>query len=200
MRNTGIYFGRFQPFHKQHIERVAIIRNTFPDVDLIVGVADWKGEMSRSNFLTGMEALTIATLSLADSGFNEVRVVGVPLSPEVVLGESIRHAVAEMNISYVFSGSDKTLSASRKLVDLGLPLQIVDTMDDESGIRATDIRTWMINGDHTWKDYVTPSVAKYFLDTDGRLIERLRDLSDGSKRPWSIESELPEVKHGNERR
>lgn len=112
-----------------------------------------------------------------------VTVQGVPLGPELSLKDSVARFVEENNISIIFSGSDKTLEASRKLC-LGSSTQVVDLNDQETGIRATDIRNSIQHGTALWRDRLTPSTVKYIESLLPQLQHRLTFLPDGQKRPW----------------
>lgn len=179
----GIYFGRFQPSHLQHLTVVSWVRTEFPEVPLTIGVANWLGERSQSNFMNGDEASQVFKLSLKDRDMSEVSVVTVDLRPDVSLRDSIYSSLSVNNITHVFSGSDKTLEATYELAkELNTKLKIFDLRDSGDGVRATDLRNWMMEGSNKWEQYVMPSAVKYMKENN--VIERLRGLGEGNKRPW----------------
>lgn len=187
LQENGIYFGRFQPFHIEHLRRVGEIRQSYPNVRLNIGLADWQGERTKSNFLYTPEALMIARLSLHDAGYDEVEVFGVPLGAEIDLRSSISDFINEHNIKYVYSGSDRTLKVSRELAGDSGKIIIVDL--EEKGIRATDIRRSIREGTGSWKDSLTLSAAEYVNEMLPQLNHRLVFLPEGQKRPW-VDGEL----------
>jgi len=65
-RPTAIFPGRFQPLHLRHLGLVKEILQNLPYHRLLIAVADWQGERTRSNFLTGSEATALVALGLAD--------------------------------------------------------------------------------------------------------------------------------------
>jgi len=185
MKKRGVFLGRFQPFHNQHLDVVKYILQEFHEIELLVGVADWRGLSSRDNFLSGSESQKSVSLSLAESGIRSVRVIGFPLFPDISLEQTLITGFSEEKINAVFSGSEKTISAVNNLVLSGLNLEIINLNDREDGIRGSQIRERMREGDETWRMYVSPSVAEFLSEPVFR--ERLLSLVAGEKRPWGIE-------------
>lgn len=185
MSNKGVYLGRFQPFHNRHLDMVNYLLQNFPGIELSVGVADWRGQPSKENFLNGFEAQRAARLSVEAAKLINVQIIRFPLFPEVSLEKTLRKRLHEEEIGVVFSGSEKTISALENVVSDGFDLEIVDLKDTWDGVRSTQIREWIRDGDETWRQYVSPSVAEYLSQPVFR--ERLLSLVGGEKRPWGIE-------------
>lgn len=186
MKKRGVFLGRFQPFHNQHLDVVKYILHEFHEFELMVGVADWRGLPNRDNFLNGIESQKSVRLSLAESGIKGVRVIGFPLFPNVSMEQTLSTRFSEESINAVFSGSEKTIFAVNNLVLNGMNLEIINLNDREDGIRASQIREWIREGEETWRKYVTPSVAEFLSEPLFR--ERLLSLVAGEKRPWGVES------------
>lgn len=198
--NKGIYFGRFQPMHLAHLQKVRQILGNFENLELTIGIADWKGVPNKNNFLSGSEAVAIARLSLDEAGLYSVKACPVGLNPEKSLKETIKTVFDKEYFNYVFSGSDKTLEACRSLLDNGYNMNIVDLLDNGEGVRATDLREWMLTGEATWKNFISPRAVEFISNPELNLIQRLSDLEDGEKRPWSLNGEIAQFGLNPERR
>lgn len=177
----GLYPGRFQPFHMGHVRVVASILDLFPFVSLNIGVADWQGSLNKNLFLKGSEAKSVVDATLSDIGIN-LGVLQVPISPDESLETTIACFVTQQDIQIIFSGSDTTLKACYKLINQGLELTVVRIVDNEEGVRGTNLREMILEGSDRWRRYMTKSAVNVLESFNPR--QRLIDLSDGMKRPW----------------
>lgn len=179
----ALFPGRFQPFSLKHVALVQNIVINCPHLALTIGVADWKGEPNKDNFLTGREAAEIARLSLQDAGLTQVCVRTIPLGPTYSLEQSLRNFFGDELPDVLFSGSDKTLAAARKVAE-GHDLVIIDTQDDDtSPPRSREIRMEIERGVSNWQTMVSPGAAKFLQQR--KFKDRLEMLGEGIKRPWS---------------
>lgn len=176
----GIFPGRFQPFSLKHLGIVNDIIDQHPDIDLTLGIADWRGPRTRDNFLSGDEAVIIARLTLDEYKLFKVVVDSIPLEKESTLTESLRRYFGDKVPDMFFSGSDRSLDSARLLgiktiVDLG--------DDDQSPPRAREIRDSLACGSKEWKKAVAQGVIGYLSNPEFKT--RLNSLEGGAKRPWN---------------
>ncbi len=201
-KKKGYYLGRFQPFCLHHLDKVREILNSYPDIDLTIGVAGWNGERSRQNFLEGNEAAEIVKLTLKEYLLEgKVGVVVIDLFPGRTIEETLKDFLNPNLLKgppvVFFSGSEKTLSALRCLKESGLLFDICDLHDQEMGgsPRATQVRESLIRETGLWRIMVAPSAHEYLLQFRQRLLE----LPDGEKRPWANQPETFSQGKGLER-
>jgi nicotinamide-nucleotide adenylyltransferase len=192
----GFYLGRFQPYSLKHLEITQRILEEYPHILLNIGVAGWRGDKTRDNFLTGEEAARVVNLSLKDFSLEDrVGITIVELQPKLTVEESIRSILPENLPVLFFSGSSKTLGVLERLKNEGRPLDIRALPDDDlTPPRSREIRDSLLSGTDNWRGMVTSSVYEYLPQFRGRLMS----LPEGSlKRPWQTEADL---NSGSERR
>jgi hypothetical protein len=135
------------------------------------------------------EALMVARLSIADAELlDRVRVMSVPIDPELSLEDTLSNLLLREDFNVLFSGSEKTIGAMRRVSALErVDISVVDWGEEDVllPMRATQIRGGLINGDDSWREMMTPRAAEYIAQM--RLGERLRELDLGEKRPWGVE-------------
>lgn len=183
---NGIFTGRFQPFSLSHLRVVRQILDAHPSISLTVGVADWKGESNKANFLSGEETAAITRLSLDHAGLTDVGVLKIPVGPEISLNSSLRRAILDHGFNVIFSGSPKTQRAVQSLYIPNLRLETLDD-DDVSPPRSREIRSGIENGDIVWQSLVSEAVIPLLNNLELRA--RLSRLPDGEKRPWVVTGE-----------
>lgn len=176
----GIFPGRFQPFSLKHLGIVNNIIDQHPDLDLTLGIADWRGQRTRDNFLSGDEAVIIARLTLNEYHLSRVLVDPIPLEEGHTLTESLLKYFGHQLPDIFFSGSGKSLDSARQLgikaiVDLG--------DDDQSPPRAREIRDSLACGSNEWERAVAQGVIGYLSNPEFKI--RLNRLEGGAKRPWN---------------
>lgn len=185
----GFYLGRFQPYSLKHMEITRFILDKFPDLSLNIGVAGWRGEQTRDNFLSGEEAAHVIRLTLTD--FNLQDAVGIKiieLSPELTVEESVEKILPNGLPITFFSGSGKTIGALERIRDRGNNININILPDDDiTPPRAREIRKGLLSSCGEWKCLVSPSAVEYLQQFQERLIF----LPEGGvKRPWKTEGDL----------
>lgn len=183
----NIFPGRFQPFAKHHLEVARQLIADYRLTDLVVAIADWKGNPTYENPLTTKEARYIARLALTELNSSaKISVVGfalVPGRPFVHQFEIGLKRLSRGDDIRLFSGSKTTIAAATVLA-ARYTIEIVETEQSESGPRASLIRDHIFNGDERWQDLVVPKTTRYIKHL--RISERMRQLEkSGVKRPWT---------------
>lgn len=192
-RPTAIIPGRFQPFHRDHLGLIKVILQNLPDHGLLIAVADWQGERTRANFLTGSEATSLVALGLADWHLDgQVDVQTVSLLPGRGLKEIVSDHNELLSGSIIFSGSSLTQEIAR-----GVGLKVFPLNQKGLDLHAQDIRDSIVAGDDEWRSWLTKSEIGYIINHN--LDRRLRDLPEGPKRPWGIETDTSCPPSGRER-
>jgi nicotinamide mononucleotide adenylyltransferase len=192
-RSVVIYPGRFQPLHKDHLGVIKVILRNLSDRRLVIAVADWQGERNRPNFLTGEEATALVALGLADWHLDgQVDVQMITLSPERGLRGIIKNTWPSLADALIFSGSNLTKRVAKEA-----GLKVFPLNESELDLHAQDVRDSIIAGDDQWKNWLTESEIGYIMNHN--LDRRLRNLPEGPKRPWGIETDTACPPSGRER-
>jgi hypothetical protein len=170
------YLGRFQPFCNHHTQRVREFLSERPEINLYIGIADYQGPKTKTNFLNASEAKYIAEISLADAGL-KATVKTVEINPDGPLeSQPITPLLLAFNL--IVSGSPNTIKAAINIARFyHHQLEIITLPQDFKSPHASDFRRSLINGDQTWKQMVSPSVVTYLL-AHSEIITRLLSLPD----------------------
>jgi len=166
--------GRFQPFHKGHLNAVKKLLAEFDEVVVVIGSAQ-EGFTCRNPFTAG-ERIEMIDRALRSEGFSRDQYWLIPV-PDLhkplawttyVLAMIPRvDAVATGNphVKYIFEW-------------MGFPVIAVELVEP-SRYKGVVIRDLMLRGGY-WEDLVPPPVAEYINSLNG--VERLRRvcLNEGS--------------------
>lgn len=182
----GFYPGRFQPFHNGHLARVKAILSAYPNINLIVGIAGYEGELNQSNFLEPDEAVHCVALALSklEKLSDVIQVRSVRIASQDTLEQSYARFFQQHRIDHVFSGSRQSINAIASILPNVIIHEWHDSAAPKGGVRihAEDVRMSILQGNDWWRDVVDPAVADYFLRKDMR--ERLTWLPRGAKHRW----------------
>ncbi len=164
---TGIFVGRFQPFHKGHLEAVKYALTKVDRLVIVIGSAQ-KNYEPRNPFTLGERVEMIWRVLKAEGLLD--RVLMVPVQDVENHATWVRSVeVSTPRFSCVFSNDPLTLELFRaegyETVEVPLlnrPLYM-----------ATEVRQRMASGGN-WEDLVPPQVAEYLKEIGGP--ERVRRL------------------------
>ena len=173
MAKRALFIGRFQPFHKGHLEAVKMILKENDEIIIAVGSAQYSHKPE--NPFTAGERIVMIRRALENEGINLKQVWIIPI-PDV--------HVHMMWISEVVGYTPKF-----DVVYTNEPLTRRLFMEARFDVRpipfikrkiysATEIRKRMIE-DGNWEELVPKAVAEYIKEIDG--VQRVKDLAKTDK-------------------
>jgi nicotinamide-nucleotide adenylyltransferase len=161
MVRRGLFVGRFQPFHKGHLEVIKKILKEVDELAIIVGSSQYSHRLD--NPFTAGERITMIQKALQEDGIQLSRIWIIPV-PDIH-----QHALwVSQIIGYapkfdvVYSNEPLT---HRLFVEAGFRVESIPFINREVYL-ATEIRKRMLAGEN-WKELVPSSVAKFIEEIDG---------------------------------
>ncbi len=171
----GLLVGRFQPFHRGHLEVVRKIRAARPREPLILVVGSAQESFTRANPLTAGERLELIDRCLSEAHLSEVSAVPLP--------DIQRHAQwAAYVVSMVpaFGRVYTNNPLTRLLFErAGFEVEAPELVERER-FEGTHVRALLESGG-AWHELVPPAGVR-FLEELG-LAQRLRLLGEGDAAP-----------------
>ena len=173
MVKRGLFVGRFQPFHKGHLEVIKKIVKEVDELVIIVGSSQYSHRLD--NPFTAGERITMIRKALEEEKIQLSRTWIIPV-PDVhqhalwvsqIVGYSPKFDV-------VYANEPLT---RRLFIESGYRVESMPLIKREVYL-ATEIRKRMLAGED-WKEFVPSSVAEFIKDIDGEI--RLRDLNKTDK-------------------
>ena len=170
---TGLYVGRFQPFHLGHLEAVKYILTQVDDLVIVVGSAQHSHTMEDP--FTAGERITMIRLALKEAGVDSNRYLVMPLPDAEFHKVWVAHLLSqtpEFHVAFTNESLTGRLLKEARLKVVKIPFYHRDTYT------ATEVRKRMLNnGD--WEALLPKKVAAYLKRIGG--VERMRDLSVSDK-------------------
>jgi nicotinamide-nucleotide adenylyltransferase len=161
--------GRFQPFHKGHLEVVKKILKEIDELVIIVGSSQYSHRLD--NPFTAGERITMIRKALQEEGIQLPRIWIIPV-PDIhqhalwvsqIVGYSPKFDV-------VYANEPLT---RRLFLEAGFRVESMPFIKRKVYL-ATEIRKRMLAGEN-WKELVPSSVAKFIEEIDGDA--KLRQLN-----------------------
>jgi len=169
MVRRGLFVGRFQPFHKGHLEVTKRILKEVDELVIVVGSAQYSHRLD--NPFTAGERITMIREALREEEIPLSRIWIIPV-PDVH-----RHAlwVSEIvcyspKFDVVYANEPLT---HRLFLEAGFRVETMPFIKREVYL-ATEIRKRMLT-EENWKELVPRSVAKFIEEIDGH--SRLQELN-----------------------
>ena len=173
MLKTGLYVGRFQPFHLGHLEAVRYILSQVDELVIVVGSAQHSHTME--NPFTAGERITMVRLAMKEAGIHSDRYVVMPLPDAEFHKVWVAHLLSqtpEFQVAFTNEPLTERLLKEAKLRVERIPFYHRETYT------STEVRKRMLNnGD--WEELLPKGVAAYVNKIDG--VERIKDLSTTDK-------------------
>lgn len=184
---TGVILGRFQPFHKGHLEYLLAAYDEVDD--LIVGIVTPANEpteyepndLSRlgeeNNPFTYVERVQMIDKALEEIGMLPDHINFVHFQPKFV--DEWYEEVPKDAVYFVTSGIDETSAdvENKKADEMrarGLHVIELDIPEQGETYSATDIRNKMLN-EEEWRHLVPAAVAEYLTEIGAE--ERVREFN-----------------------
>jgi nicotinamide-nucleotide adenylyltransferase len=173
MVRRGLFVGRFQPFHKGHLEVVKRILKEADELVIIVGSSQYSHRLN--NPFTSGERITMIRKALQEEEIKLSRIWIIPV-PDIH-----QHALwVSQIVSYspkfdvVYANEPLT---RRLFMEAGFRVETIPFVKREVYL-ATEIRKRMLAGEN-WKELVPSTVVKFIEEIDGNA--RIRQLNKTDK-------------------
>lgn len=173
MVRRGLFVGRFQPFHKGHLQ---VVKEILGEVDELVIVVDSSQYSHRiDNPFTVGERLVMIRKALEEAkiDLSHVWIVPVPdVHIHMVWVSAVKGYTPRFDVVY----SNEPLTR-RLFIEAGYEVRFIRFHKREV-YSATEIRDRMLKGEN-WEELVPKSVAEFIKEIGG--VERLKDLTETDK-------------------
>ena len=170
MTTSGLFIGRFQPFHKGHLATVKFALGMVDQLVIVVGSAQ-KSHEPKNPFTAG-ERIRMIKESLDADGEADVRRILIIPVPDIDVHSLWTHQVDMLVPKYdvVVTNDLFTLMLFREqgVKSIEAPLYMRDKM------AATEIRKRMVT-EENWEDLVPEPVSKVIDEIKG--IDRIKAIS-----------------------
>jgi nicotinamide-nucleotide adenylyltransferase len=172
MKMRGLLIGRYQPFHKGHLQ---IIKNILKDMDdLIIGIGSAQISHTIDNPFTAGERMTMISNTLRSEGIDRCNYI-IPI-PDVwnnaIWVNHVRSLTPEFQVTYTGNAL-----ARRLFIEGGFEVR-EQLLFDRMKFSGTEIRRRMLSGEE-WQSLVHPEVVKVIDSVGG--VERLKDITKSDK-------------------
>ncbi len=163
LEKTGLFIGRFQPFHKGHLATVKFALGKVNTLVIVVGSAQ-KSHEERNPFTAG-ERIRMIKKSLEEETQIDIRRVLIVPVPDVGVHTLWTSEVDTLVPKYdlVIANDSFTLMLFR---ERGVKVMEAP-LHKRNEMAATEIRKRMAAGDSSWSSLVPPAVAKIIEEIDG---------------------------------
>lgn len=170
----GVFIGRFQPFHKGHLEAIKQILGEVDELIVVIGSAQYSHTLD--NPFTSGERVEMIRIGLRAIGMDLSRVMTIPL-PDIgehhLWASRLRSFTPRFDVAYTNNPFVKLL-----LREAGVRVS-EPTLHDREELSATNVRRLMIEGGD-WRRLLQEEVAEYIESIGGP--ERMRIIA-GIGRP-----------------
>ncbi len=169
--SRGMFFGRFQPFHRGHLEVSRLILEEHDEIVFLIGMAT-ESHTHRNPFTAG-ERIEMIRRGMRDLGVGLERVITATL-PTLEVHVSSAHMALNTapRVDAVYVGNRIMAQVFR---ELGVRVVMPEPVN-RGEYNASYIRSLMARGDRRWTRLVSPSVAEYLLEIGAE--ERMRGIMD----------------------
>ncbi|MEM1575084.1 MAG: nicotinamide-nucleotide adenylyltransferase [Nitrososphaerota archaeon] len=164
----ALYIGKFQPFHKGHLECIKKILNEVDELIIAVGSAQYSHTLE--NPFTAGERMDMIRLALEENGIDAKRfwIIAIPdVGTHSIWVAHLKSLCPNFSVVYTNNSLVKILFEENGFKVREIPLF------DRKKFSATEVRRRIISNE-PWEELVPPSVAKFIKDIKGD--QRLREL------------------------
>ncbi|AFU57699.1 nicotinamide-nucleotide adenylyltransferase [Candidatus Nitrososphaera gargensis Ga9.2] len=173
MSTTGLFVGRFQPFHKGHLATVKFALGKVDLLVIVVGSAQ-KSHEPRNPFTAGERIRMVKESLDSEKEVDADRILIIPVPDVDVHSLWTRHVdMLVPKYDVVFANDPFTLMLFRERGIKTIEAPLVD----RSEMRATEIRNRMITGSK-WEGLVPAPVARIIKEING--VERVKAIAERS--------------------
>ncbi|MFH0847961.1 MAG: nicotinamide-nucleotide adenylyltransferase [archaeon] len=173
MSKTALYVGRFQPFHRGHLEAIRYVLERVEVLIICVGSAQYSHTLE--NPFTAGERITMTRLALDEGEVDASRYYIIPIE-DVNIHSLWVSQVKSLTPRFEIVFSNEPLTATL-FHEAGFPVESIPFFKRDE-YSSTEVRKRMIE-EENWRSLVPVSVAKYVDQIQG--IDRMRALSKSDK-------------------
>ena len=167
----GLVIGRFQPFHRGHLEVVRHLRTLRPEETLVLGIGSSEESFTPENPFTAAERAEMIERALAEADIDGWRTVPIP--------DIDRHALWAAHVREIVPPFVRVYTnnpLTRQLFERdGVAVEPTPLFERET-LQGAKIRAAVVE-DLPWRSFVPPAVAGYLDGIHGA--ERIRMLGPG---------------------
>jgi nicotinamide-nucleotide adenylyltransferase len=161
----GLLVGRFQPFHRGHLEVVREIRSSRPNERLILGIGSAQESFTWKNPFTSGERVEMTERALTEAAIDGVRMVPIP--------DIHRHALWVRYVESLLPPVERIYTnnpLTRALFENAKYTVESPTLVDRKHLEGERVRERLAVS-RGWKTLVPPAVARYLdeIDAPARL-------------------------------
>lgn len=168
MSDRGLFIGRYQPFHKGHLD--AVKRLAAQHDELVLGIGSANVSHTPTNPFTGGERIEMIGASLRDANVQNAVIVPIPdVGRNAIWVAHVASLVPRFGVIH----TNNPLPA-RLFHEAGYKTSPVPFHDRES-YEGTTIRQLILRDDPKWRHLVPTAVARVIDEIDG--IARMRGLA-----------------------
>jgi nicotinamide-nucleotide adenylyltransferase len=167
---TGLIVGRFQPFHRGHLETVASLRRAPSSVSLILAVGSAQESYTAQNPFTAGERIEMIQRALSEARIDGCLPVPVPdIHQHAQWVAYLRGLLPGFEVVYTNNPLTRLLFERERIRVESPPL--IDRVE----LQGVVVRRRLLQGEG-WRELLPPAVARY-LDEIGAP-DRLRRIAD----------------------
>lgn len=164
----GLLIGRYQPFHKGHLEIIREIMADLESQELVIAIGSAQESYTIENPFTAGERILMIDRALRAIGMKKYFLIPIPdLNRYAVWVAHVESLIPPIDIVYTNNSLTKRLFSER-----GYYVKSPKMYDREK-FSGTKIRQKIINGEN-WADYVPNEVAELIEKLDG--VKRIQEL------------------------
>jgi len=169
----GLFVGRFQPFHKGHLEAVKYILERVDEIIIAVGSSQYSHGLDDP--FTAGERIVMIRRSLMDEGISPSRfwILPVPdLNVHMLWVSQVLGYTPKFDVVYSNEPLTRTLFIEARFKVESIPLF------NRKVYSATEVRRRMLKGED-WRVLVPKAVAESIIEFGG--VDRIRSLAKSDK-------------------
>lgn len=167
---TGLLVGRFQPFHRGHLETVTTLRRSHPQAPLILAIGSAQESFTAENPFTAGERMEMIQRALAEAHLEQCTPIPVAdIHQHAQWVAYLRGLLPSFEVVYTNNPLTRLLFERERFRVESPPLV------DRDRFQGIVVRRRLVEGE-AWRELVPPAVAR-FLEEIGAS-ERLRLIAD----------------------
>jgi len=173
MVKRALFVGRFQPFHKGHLEAVKIILKENDEVVIVIGSSQYSHKLE--NPFTAGERIVMIRRALEAEGIDSSRYWLIPV-PDIhihmIWVSEVVGYTPEFQVVYTNEPVTRRL-----FIEAGFKVKPIPFIKRRT-YSATEIRRRILE-DKNWETLVPKAVAEYIKEIGG--VQRIKDLAKTDK-------------------
>ncbi len=173
MVKRALFIGRFQPFHKGHLEAVKMILEENDEIIIAIGSSQYSHKLE--NPFTAGERIVMIRKALESEGIDHSRVWIIPV-PDIHIHMMWVSEVVGYTPKFDVVYTNEPLTR-RLFIEAGFKVKAIPFIKRKT-YSATEIRKRMIE-DQNCEELEPKAVAEYIKKIDG--VQRVKDLTKTDK-------------------